>query len=241
LDKPTLLIQGSSWTVGAYQKSQTPFCDELVPGGLGQLLSNHFNVTNISTQDDFNLGISWRLQEHLKTNCYDKIIVCQNDALLDVDVLTSNDKSWANNFNFKIDDLIQNNIDTIQKYISFSLNLFYSQLPDNTYIFAGPSYVVSQLALQNNLHPIQPDWTKCLVPGHQPGYTYNCTKLMDVCNLLISLFPENKFNLKQEFLKFSDDIDLMINAWKRNPEYFAYFHPTALGNKIFFETIIEQI
>lgn len=241
MDKQSLLIQGSSWTVGAYQKSDVKSCDDLVPGGIGELASKYFNVTNISVQDDFNLGSSWRLNEHLKTTSYDKIIICQNDALMDVDVLTCDNKEWASNFDFTLFELKVNKINSIQKYIEYVLNKFYSQLPSGTFVFAGPSMVINHLAVANKLVPIQPDWIKCLVPTYQSSFTYSHTKLITLLDILTDLFPENKFKLKEEFLLVNDDIDRMINTWKNNSEYFAYFHPTSLGNKIFFEQILKYL
>ncbi len=241
VDRPKLLIQGSSWTVGAYEKSSTVFSDNMVSGGLAELLSEHYDVTNISVQDDFNLGTSWRLNEHLKNNHYDKILVCQNDALLDVDVLICDNREWASNFQFSIDELINYQIDTIQKYIEYVLNKFYSQLPSGTYVFAGPSMVLDELAIKNNVRPIQPDWTKCLVPEYVSSFTYNHVKLIKLHEMLLDIFPTKKNTLKEEFLKFGDSIDAIIDTWKNNPQYFAYFHPTLLGNKIFYQQVLSKI
>lgn len=227
--------------MGAYQKSSIQLCDDLVPGGIGELLSKYFDVTNISVQDDFNLGSSWRLKEHLKTNSYDKILICQNDALMDVDVLICENKEWANSFDFTLLELKDNQIDSIQKYIEYVLNKFYSQLPTKTFVFAGPSTVVDHLAVANKLIPIQPDWIKCLIPAYQSSFTYSHAKLITLLDILIDLFPNKKVKLKEEFLLVNDSIDSMITTWQNNPEYFAYFHPTSLGNKIFFEKLVTYL
>lgn len=241
MDKPKLLINGSSWTVGAYQKSQLGSYDELVPGGIEELLEKYFDVTNISVQDDFNLGTSYRLNEHLKNNSYDKIIVCQNDALMDVNVLTTSNKEWAANFKFCIEELITNNIDTIENYIKYTLNKFYSQLPEKTYVFAGPSLVIDHLALANKIIPVQPDWVKALIPSYHSSFTYNHLMLISVLDLMLDIYPKNKKKLKEEFLEITNSIDRMINTWNSNPDYFANFHPTSLGNKVYFETVIKPI
>jgi len=103
MDRKRLLIQGSSWTVSAYKKSTTRNIDERVAGGLAELLSAEYDVTNISVQDDFNLGCWARLQEHLKNNNnYDSILICQNDPLRDLSVLRSTDAEWRNQFDLSV-------------------------------------------------------------------------------------------------------------------------------------------
>ena len=241
MDKPTLLIQGSSWTVGAYKKSTTVNCDELIPGGIAELLAEHFTVTNISVQDDFNLGSSWRLKEHLKTNGYDKILICQNDALMDVNVLTTTSKDWAAGFDFVLQELIDNNINTITQYVHYALNKYYSQLPPGTYVFAGPSLVNDALAYNNNLHPIQPDWTSAVIPGFVPSYIYNSTTLDTVTQLLLELFPSNATAIKQEFIQYWEDATRVTQAWQDNLDLFAYAHPSPLANKIYYKQLLQHL
>ena len=135
MDRPTLLIQGSSWTVGAYQKSSTKNSDELVSGGIAELLSERYRVTNISVKDDFNIGSSLRLREHLQTHSYDKILVCQNDPFKDLGLLSAPNIAWRNQFDFSLEQLRLGQIDTISKLINFLLDKYHKKIMKHQLIY----------------------------------------------------------------------------------------------------------
>ena len=245
MDRKRLLIQGSSWTVSAYKKSSTRNIDERVAGGLAELLSAECDVTNISVQDDFNLGCWARLQEHLKNNNnYDSILICQNDPLRDLSVLRSTDAEWRNQFDLSVSQLLLGNINSITKLIDFLLDKFYrnlSQLELPVYIFSGPSIINTRLAKQYGLNIIEPEWTKALVPDGQTSMLETGAELDYAHELLINIFPEYQQEIKQEFVYYAECIRKMLNVWINNPNLFAYHHPTALGNTVFFNIIKESI
>ena len=235
------MIQGSSWTVGAYQKSSTVNSDELVPGGIAELLTN-YRVTNISVKDDFNLGCSLRIREHLKNNHYDKILICQNDPLRDMGILRSTDTAWSLNFDFDQQQLLDHEINTITKLIDFLLDKFYRELSMTgipTYVFAGPSCVNKPLAVMHGLHVIEPSWTEALIPSFKPSYIEGGIDFS--AEILLKLFPENSRLIKQEFIQYCDDVSRMLETWQSYPEYFAYHHPTVLGNRIFYEQCLQHL
>ena len=236
-----LLIQGSSWTVGAYEKSDTPMVDRLVPGGLAELLLQDYQVTNISVQDDFNLGSVSRLRDHLVSNRdYDRLLVCQNDPLRDLVVLCSKDAGWAGQFDLTVEQIRDQQVDSIGKLIEFLLDKFYSGLAGfglNTYVFAGPSLVYDELALKHGINVIQPSWTSVLVPEFMPSVLETSSELLYAIQMLSELFPVQKNYIKQEMIQYADDISRLISVWGKHPEYFAYHHPTALGNELFFNHI----
>lgn len=241
--KKRILIQGSSWTVGAYIKSTIPNSDDLVPGGLAELLSNEYDVVNISVRDDFNLGSSLRLRDHLQQDSnYDKILVCQNDPLKDLCILRNDDHAWRQQFNWTIDELFLKNIDSITKLMHFLLDKFYSELASTgipTYVFAGPSQVVPKLMY--DLHPIMPSWTETVVPEFTGAITETSSELDYAMMLLLRLFPGNAQTIKEEFVNYADQISNLITTWKTHPELFAYHHPTARGNQLFYNHIRKSL
>jgi hypothetical protein len=236
-----LLIQGSSWTVGAYEKSTTPMVDKLVPGGLADLFSQYYQVTNISVQDDFNLGSVCRLQEHLAAHSsYDKLLVCQNDPLRDLTILRSTDAAWSRQFDLNIEQIVDQRIDSIGKLIEFLLDKFYlglSKFKLNTYVFAGPSSVHRVLAEKYGINVIQPCWTSTLVPTFSSSFLETSSELVYATEILINLFPKNQQTIKKEMIEYSDHIAKLLRVWDTHSEYFAYHHPTMLGNNLFFEHI----
>jgi hypothetical protein len=237
-----LLIQGSSWTVGAYERSSIHNSDSLVPGGIAELLATDFTVTNISVRDDFNLGSLLRLQAHLKTNSYyDKILICQNDPLRDLVVLRSTDHEWRKQFALTVDSIFLNKISTITKLIAFLLEQFYEglgKLSIPVYVFAGPSCVNRSLAENHGLHVIESSWTEVLVPGVKS--TIETSAELDYAHqLLQKLFLGQ--SLKYEFIEYADSINQLLSAWSDNKTLFAYHHPTALGNHLFYEYLIKQL
>lgn len=245
MDRKRLLIQGSSWTVSAYKKSSTRNTDECVAGGVAELLSAEYNVTNISVQDDFNLGCWARLQEHLdKNNNYNLLLVCQNDPLRDLSILRSTDAEWRNQFDLSVSQLLLGNVNSITKLVDFLLDKFYknlSQLGIPVYVFAGPSIVNARLAKQHGLNIIEPEWTKALVPDRASSMLETGAELDYAHQLLINIFPEYQQEIKQEFVYYADGIRKMLDTWRSSPDLFAYHHPTALGNKIFFNIIKESL
>jgi hypothetical protein len=240
--KERILIQGSSWTVGAYIKSDTTNSDTLTPGGLADLLKDEYDVVNISVGDDFNLGTWSRLEQHLKqVSNYSKILVCQNDPLRDLCILRSGSIEWRQQFDLSVDELFLNNINTVTKLVHFLLGKFYKKLDSTgipTYVFAGPSQVVPELMY--NLHPITPSWTEVLVPG-VGSITETSTELDYAVALLLKLFPENSAVIKQEFINYADMISNLISTWKSTPELFAYHHPTERGNRLFYNHLRKSI
>ena len=242
MPRDRILIQGSSWTVGAYVKSSIPNSDKVISGGLADLLAADYEVVNISVGDDFNLGSWIRLEQHLKQdNDYSKILVCQNDPLKDLCVLRSSDHAWRQQFEWTVDELFLNNINTVTKLVHFLLDKFYNKLNTigiPTYVFAGPSQVVPELMY--SLHPITPSWTEVLVPG-VGSIIETSTELDYAVALLLRLFPENTQTIKQELIKYADMISNLISTWQSHPELFAYHHPTARGNQLFYNHIRKSL
>ena len=214
--------------------------DELVSGGIAELLSERYWVTNISVKDDFNLGSSLRLREHLQTHSYDKILVCQNDPLKDLGLLKATDLAWRSQFAFTIDQLVAQEVNTISKLVEFLLNLFYKEIADAgaTHVFAGPTRVNTALAQQHGLVVVDPSWTECLVPGAVTSVTESY--LDTAAELLLDLFPANSRIIKQEFIAYSDAMFRMFETWRQHPNLFAYHHPTALGNQIFYQRCLQN-
>ena len=240
--KERILIQGSSWTVGAYIKSSVPNSDDLVAGGLAELLAEDYDVVNISVRDDFNLGSWTRLEQHLAQDSnYSKILVRQNDPLRDLCILRSTDFHWRHQFGLAIEDIFLGDIDTVTKLIHFLLDKFYSKLSTTgipTYVFAGPSQVLPEL--MQNLTPIQPSWTEVVVPG--AGSLIETSAELDYAvALLLRLFPGNARTIKQEFVDYADQISNLISTWQSHPELFAYHHPTARGNQLFYNHIRKSL
>ena len=240
--KERILIQGSSWTVGAYVKSSIPNSDDLVPGGIAELLAEEYDVVNISVRDDFNLGSWIRLKEHLQQDSnYSKIVVCQNDPLKDLCILRNDDHAWRSQFGWTIDELFLKDIDSITKLVNFLLDKFYSNLNSTgipTYVFAGPSQVVPELMY--NLHPITPSWTEVLVSGTGSIMETN-SELDYAMALLLRLFPGNARIIKEEFINYADQISTLISTWGLQPELFAYHHPTVRGNQLFYNHIRKSL
>ena len=241
--KERILIQGSSWTVGAYVKSSTLNSDDLVPGSIAELLADDYDVVNISIRDDFNLGSWTRLKQHLdQDNNYSKILVCQNDPLRDLCILRNDDYAWRQQFGWTIDELFLKDIDSITKLIHFLLDKFYSNLNSTgipTYVFAGPSQVVPDLMY--NLHPIIPSWTEVVVPGYTGSIIETSSELDYARELLMRLFPGNSKIIKTEFINYADRISTLIKTWQTQPELFAYHHPTARGNQLFYNHIRKSL
>lgn len=237
--KPRLLIQGSSWTVGAYVPSQTPNSDDLVPGGLADLLSQHYDVTNISVRDDFNLGCVHRLREHLSAgHYYDQLLICQNDPLRDLVVLRSTDTEWTKFFNFSTSDIFLSQSNSISKLLELLLTKFYEQvaaLGIPTVVFAGPSQVNCDLARHHGLTPVPDSWTQRLVPGFAGSSVETSAELDYAAQMLQRMFPENSLEIKQQLCDYSDQISELLNTWRRHTDLFAIHHPTPLGNRTFYE------
>lgn len=243
--KPRLLIQGSSWTVGAYKPSTVPNSDDLVPGGLAELLSESYDVTNISVGDDFNLGSVHRLREHLTSGCeYDQLLICQNDPLKDLLVLRSSDTQWSRNFKFGMDHLLLHKTKTISQLIEYLLNQFYKQIAAlklPTLLFAGPSQVLADLATSHGLRVIEQSWTQILVPEFTGSYIETSSELVYAGDIVKRLFPESAQTVKTELCDYADQINDLLNTWKTHDSLFARHHPTALGNRKFYEHIRELI
>jgi hypothetical protein len=243
--KSRILIQGSSWTVGAYAKSSTPQSDDLVPGCLGDLLGDEYEVINLSMQDDFNLGMWSRLLNYSRHyDNYDKILICQNDPLRELSILRGDqDLLWRQQFNWTVDEIKDAQVDTITKLIHFFLDRYYSNLSKfhvPIYIIAGPTQVLPELTQRySNLHAITPSWTEVLVPGFSGSLVETGVELEHAAELLMSLFPDNKMIIKQELIKYAICISDLLATWKDHPDLFAYHHPTALGNKLFYDHIKE--
>lgn len=244
MSKERILIQGSSWTVGAYVADPANHTDRLVPGGLAELLVADFDVTNISVQDDFNLGSCVRLVDHLQHNSYDKILICQNDALKDLAILRNTDVAWQKQFGWSIEELADKNINSIGKLIDFLLDKFYSHLgkiSTPVYVFAGPSEVVPELAAGYNLNLIEPGWTRGIVPNAPYSLIYSGLELDYALQLLMRLFPTQAQSLKEEFIVYADTISRVLTTWKKHKELFALEHPTALGNSLYYKIIKETL
>lgn len=245
--KERLLIHGSSWTVGAYQKSNTQNVDELVAGGIAELLSVDNTVTNISVQDNMNLGIWMGLREHLKNNLnYDKILICQNDPSLDFGIWRNNDTEWLKQFPYTLQELRDSNVNTISGVLDFLLDKFYSKLGEVSevipvYIFAGPTKINVELALKYKLYVIEPDWMSTLVPEIESSYVESSIELDYVMQWLLNEYPSKKVELKTEFIEMSEKLNEKLSAYKSNPDLFAYHHPTVLGNKIYYQKIKEVL
>ena len=241
--KPKLLMQGSSWTVGAYKPSDTPNSDDLVPGGLAELLSADYDVTNISVQDDFNLGCVLRLKEHLSTHGpYDKLLICQNDPLRDLVVLRSTDHVWSRQFGLSMDRLWLHKVSTITKLLNYLTDKFYhdvAKLGIPTVLFAGPSKVNTDLAKKHRLTAIERSWTQVLVPEFTGSHMETSKELLSAAKTIQHMFPESALTIKQELCDYSDEISGMLNTWRKHPELFARHHPTALGNLLFYQHIRE--
>ena len=75
MSKERILLNGSSWTEGAYIKGDSPVSDILVPGGLPDLLAERYNVVNISTGGDYHMASILRMRNYLKDyKKFDRII-----------------------------------------------------------------------------------------------------------------------------------------------------------------------
>jgi len=244
MDRQRILIQGSSWSVGAWTKSSTPLSDDPAPGGIAELLGQIHDVTNISVGDDFNIGSWTRLEAHLQTQSnYDLIVICQNDPLRDLIILRSEDSPWRRQFGWDIQDLVEQQIDSVGKLITFLLNLFYSKLATTgipTVIFAGPSQVDVELAQQYGLTAVVPSWTEVLVPG-AGSVLETGQELEYAVAQLMELFPDNRQLLKQELINYAGAIEKLLNTWKTNPDLFAYHHPTPRGNQLFYNYLTSQL
>lgn len=239
--KERLLIHGSSWTVGAYKKSSTYNIDELVSGGIAELLSADFDVTNTSVQDNMNFGIWLGL-----ANCkeYDKILVCQNDPLLDFGIWRNTDSAWLQQFPYTPDELIQSGINSLSKLITFLVDRFYSKLSEigkPIYLIGGPGVVDIALADKYGLHVIGPDWITALVPVYTPVAIESSLELDYAMQWLSQTFPDQRNNLKQEFIELASLLDQKLALYKNNPDVFAYHHPTALGNFIYYQTVRKTL
>lgn len=243
--KERLLIHGSSWSVGAYEKSPLHNSDIVVPGGIGELLKDYYAVTNISVQDNMNFGIWLGLCEHLKTTShYDKILICQNDPSLDFGIWRNNDNEWLSQFPYTQQEIIDNKIDSINGIIEFLLDRFYSKLGEvgiPVYIFAGSTKVNVGLAKKYNLNVIEPDWMSVLVPTIEPSYIESGAELDYITQWLFKQYPTKQSAIKKEFVGLSDVLTEKLNAYKGNSALFAYHHPTTLGNELYFETIREAL
>lgn len=241
--KERLLIHGSSWTVGAYKKSSTFNVDELVDGGISQLLSSYFDVTNISVQDNMNLGIWLGLREHLKTNAYDKILVCQNDPMLDFAIWGNDDDGWLAQFPYTLEELIEKNINTPLLLIEFLLERFYKCLGElgvPICIVGGPSKINKEIAEKYGLTVIEPDWITALV-GNNPSYLESTSELSEMTVWLLRTFANNEVTIKEQFLELANNLNAKLDIYRDNPTLFAYHHPTALGNEIYYHKIKEAL
>ena len=241
-----LLIHGSSWTVGAYKKSSTPNSDEKVKGGLADQLAYDHDVTNISVQDNMNLGIWLGLQNHLKNNSgYDAIIICQNDPLMDFGVWRSTDEHWLEQFGYTKQDLIDGGVDSITKMIDYLLEQFYRRVADAvgdtpTIIIDGPSKLNVELLSKYGL-AYSDSWTTTLVESYEPTYLESSIELDYATQWLINTYPSKSRELKSEFIDYVDQIDEKIALYKEHPDMFAYHHPTVSGNKLFYRKIRERL
>ena len=234
-----LLIHGSSWTVGSYEKSDTHNSDRLVDGGVADFLGTQYDVTNISVQDNMNFGIWIGLVEHLKKNSYNKILICQNDPSLDFAIWRNPDTEWLKQFPYTKEELVDKNINTVTKLIDFLLNRFYESLGKMdipVYIFGGPSVVNKQLAEQHGLHVIEPDWITALV-GKNPTALESAYELDYMTQWLLNIFPENQAEIKLDFVEHATKLSDKLDLYKKNPNFFAYHHPTQVGNEIYYELL----
>lgn len=245
--KQRLLIHGSSWTVGAYKKSSTPNSDTLVKGGLAELLSDDYDVTNISVQDNMNLGIWIGLREHLKHDSrYDKIIICQNDPLMDFGIWRNDDDGWLSQFPYSKKDLVDGNIDSISKMICYFLTMFYGKVSETvgdipTYIIGGPSRLNIGLMNKYGLKSVGADWMQTLVPSYNPSYLESGTELDYATQWLIANFPQNEGKLKFEFIEFVEELNYKLEMYRGNPDLFAYHHPTAKGNALYYNIVKDGL
>lgn len=241
-----LLIHGSSWTVGAYKKSSTPNSDEKVKGGLADQLAYDHDVTNISVQDNMNLGIWLGLRDHLKLKSdYDAIILCQNDPLMDFGIWRSTDAHWLDQFDYTKQDLIDSGADSIAKMIDYLLEKFYSRVAElvgdtPTIFIDGPSKLNEGLLSKYGLGHSD-SWTKTLVESFNPTYLESSIELDYATQWLINTYPTKSRELKMEFIDYVEQIDEKLALYKGNPDMFAYHHPTVSGNKLFYRKLREKL
>lgn len=233
-----VMLTGSSWTVGAWKKSNIPYSDDLDYPGVPELLKQFHDVTNVSEPAAFNIGI-YNTARDKNPEDYDIILACQNDVLKDFSWKHGQNTDWRQFLELPDTDpingkvLVSQGISDLHKLIGWLLNEFYrklSSLNKPVILFAGPSKLDNELARYYGIHPIQPDWCSLLVPEYQPSFVESKMYLGWATELLMHLFPTNKTKIKEQCLELLDQVNARLNLYKSYPEFFAYHHPTVQGN-----------
>lgn len=243
-----IMMVGSSWSVGSWAKSDQPFIDECVGPGIVGYLGEHYSVSNFSQRDSFNYGC----EEQAELNGYqdyDLILACQNDVFKDL-AYDSDDRGWKKIKTFpetapvSATAFIRDGVEDLEDLRIWLLNRFYKKMASfgkPVIVYAGAGLVDTNLATNYGLGVVQPDWCKLLVPSFNSSYVESNHYLGQATELMLDLVPANAVAIKEQCLGYAEQINERLSMYRAYPKYFAYHHPTELGNKLMAEHLLEHI
>jgi hypothetical protein len=235
------MLVGSSWTVGAWKRSETKNADDPDSPSFVDHLSEFYDITNFSQPAAFNSGI-YQLAKSNNPQNFDVILVCQNDVLSDfMGFRSAPFNNFAKDFvDNPITDpisasaLVRDNVDNFDKLFKWLLEQFYkslSELGKPIVLFAGPSKIDIELANKYNIKSVELDWCKLLVPTFESSYVENHMYLGWASELLLKYFPHNRQQIMEQFLMLSNQVDSRLKLYQDNQTLFSYHHPTVIGHK----------
>ena len=243
-----IMMVGSSWSVGSWAKSNEPFIDTCVGPGIAGYLSQYFEVANFSQRDSFNYGC----EEQALLNGYqdyDLILACQNDVFKDL-AYDSDESGWRKIKKFSTshpvsaEAFIRDGVEDLDDLRVWLLNRFYKNMASYgkpVVVYAGAGLVDDTIAQKYGVKTVQPDWCKLLVPEFNSSYVESNYYLGQATELMMDLVPGNRKTIQQQCLEYADQINERLSLYKKYPEFFAYHHPTELGNRRMAEHLIAQL
>lgn len=243
-----IMMVGSSWSVGSWTKSSEPFIDTCVGPGIAGYLSKIYEVSNFSQRDSFNYGC----EEQALLNGYqdyDLILACQNDVFKDL-AYDSDETGWRKIKKFSVNQpisaeaFIRDGVEDLEDLRVWLLNRFYKNMASYgkpVVIYAGAGLVDDAIATKYGIKTVQPDWCKLLVPTFSSSYVESNYYLGQATELMLDLVPGNRVRIQEQCLEFAEQINIRLNLYKQYPEFFAYHHPTELGNKIMADHLMSYL